>query len=190
MKSLTQPEGTARGDALDLIRKNLHLLDDRTLGSELGLCRIETAELPRPDIQVCPEIEAATTWWAESLRHQPEMDNGDPFQSGLAGMLADRAYIRLTDEQIETFRLWLRAVLQATQAGGGWDPKQPIFASALRGIYNDYHPDWQLCLAWRRAALPGKPDRRFPIKTSMRINPGCVTVRVGYTGREQTIYGR
>lgn len=177
---------TAFCDTLRLLKQNLHLLDDNRLG-ELGLCRIETAKEP-PAIEIYPEIRAAAQWWADQLKASPIMDNGDAFQSVFSSYVANQLNFPLSDQQIDLFRRWLEVALMANAKGTGWNPKAPIFGSANRGVYNDYHPSWLLVLAWQRACLPGDPDHRFPIKTSMHYDPGQVTVRAGYSAREQVLF--
>lgn len=176
----------------DLQAKIVHLSDEQL--ASVGLMRIEEPG-PPPEIEIEPEIACAAKWWADTLRQWTWQENGDPLQSAMASLLSTYQ-APLLEKHIALFQAWLAWTLQQLYttrqwpwgSDNGWNPKEPNHGSYHRYIHNDYHPDRVLVLAARRAGVYGKLDARFPIKTTMKINPGSVKVHRGYGASDQEIF--
>jgi hypothetical protein len=139
------------------------------------------------DSKMTDEIEAAVRWWVSALR-SPHFDNGDALQSGLARMAASR--VNVSEEALVTFGRLLAERLPAFLRAGWWDKaiaeNCQSLGSAARVLVCDYGPGGLLRDCASDAGVPGL---RFPFKTCMRINPGCVQVGCGYRAPFEVIYG-
>lgn len=136
------------------------------------------------------EIEAATEWWADKLRHIAKFDNGDDSPVGgitavLAMTLSAQNAVP-TEKQIDRFRASLDWRLMA-RCVSTWRYDQPNWCSAHRTVHVDYGPDPILRDACDDAGIE-RADSRFPCKTTMWIDPGKVQVAEGYGKGPVTIF--
>ena len=120
----------------------------------------------------------AAKWWADRLREDAKLDNGDESEMGLMTFL-------------------LAKMLQAEENSKGSMNDADKFEIALSKILErrndtwlafgvDYHPDHIL----QEAASKANIDlgmTRLPWKTTMRIEEGKVFVRCGYAANEVEI---
>jgi hypothetical protein len=140
------------------------------------------------------EIRAAVRWWSEKLAGPHFQDNGANLRDfvGLYGSL-QATMVRQdspvpSPNQLQAFRIGLAfAIRDAIETQDIWRPYQPIWGGASEGrcISVDYDPDRMLrdC-----AVKAGISLFRFPIKTTMWLSPGRVTVACGYRAPEEVIY--
>lgn len=134
------------------------------------------------------EIKAAVDWWTDILAsNKPDHDNGDGNEEGrlLLEMLSS-LLPKLDEHKIEIFRAELTKLL-VERISKYWDLDNPDYGSYFRVIYNDYGPDRSLREAAKAAGID-RMDSRFPIKTSMRIDPGKVSVSRGYRSPYVILY--
>ncbi len=133
------------------------------------------------------EIAAAVRWWADQLTQPPVHDNGDLFQSALASSIAATYNKPIEPEKIEKFvELLTAGHVSADQAHDLKRDRQHSDWYNILGV--DYGPDWALKTALEGAGID-QVDSRFPYKTVMWINPGCVKVRNGYGHGVEYLYG-
>lgn len=118
------------------------------------------------------EARTAARWWADKLRDDFTLDNGDPEQHPIVGgMLAlARAKNRegLTVAKIDAFERALIARVQVMLDEGH-----------RLGFGVDYHPDPELGDALSDAEIPVSMTA-LPWKTVMWVRPGSVRVGDGY----------
>jgi len=135
-----------------------------------------------------PEIVAAADWWASRLRGDRSwIDAGDPELTAeiKASVAVER---KRTSTEVLAFRNALVPALEA-HVVPHWDrAKDPQWASALRTVVVDYGPDPVLADAAESAGISRLKTGELPIKTVMWINPGLVTVREGYGGRQVLVW--
>lgn len=129
------------------------------------------------------EIEAAVQWWCEILSEEPKQDNGDALQS-IFITLNSRGAKTPDEEQVKQFGDILFNLLYH-DFNINWDEKCPMRGSGLRCLSVDYAPEGHLETAARKAGID---ERRFPVKTIMWIDPGSITVAVGYGAKPISIY--
>ncbi|HUX02294.1 MAG TPA: hypothetical protein VMY35_15120, partial [Phycisphaerae bacterium] len=137
------------------------------------------------EIRTLPHVRIAADWWTEQLRKGVPKDNGDPFTSSVANFLCPP--ISLSEIQLAGFRdqLILSIVDHLQSLSDTWKQDAPRFGSYLRGFGCDYHPD----LVLRQAAdLAEVPERAFPWKTHMWIDPDGVRVKRGYGAPIETVW--
>lgn len=119
-------------------------------------------------------ITAAVAWWMDTLAGTPKQDNGDAFQSVFAGWAMGNVPSP-TPDQLEAFADYLDARLR--------DPDVSAYEKNYLGC--DYCPGGLLGDAAKHAGIN---TLRFPIKTSMWIRDGKVTVRYGYSAPVEQVY--
>lgn len=119
------------------------------------------------------EIEVAAKWWADQLRTKPKHDNGDATQTAMLA-LATEYQTPVTDIQIDNFQrsLELRLIERCGDSG------------SHLGV--DYGPDTILANASMDAGI--ETAYRFPVKTNMWVQPGCVKVSCGYRAPIEILY--
>ena len=136
------------------------------------------------------EIEAAVNWWAEQL-NGTKQDNGDFIHNAFMSMIK---YEPAMPHQIAQFKANLSKAIEHRikdqykdifQGLTNWYPSDPIRGSAFRNICVDYGADQILMDAAEKAGIHGE---RFPVKTSMWIDPGSVRVGHGYRAPVVEIY--
>jgi hypothetical protein len=152
------------------------------------------------NLPVSDEAEIAAQWWANLLRQIPQhriaADRPGERDDGLAElfevqlMLAGAEHNTLSAAQIETFAACLADLIRTSlMVGEAWEiaardgSKQGAYHRAF-GV--DYDPSQIIKDAWI-AADGGKIMGVFPSKTVMWVNPGSVTVKVGYGSEIQEI---
>ena len=133
------------------------------------------------------EIEIAVKWWGDQLRApMVTFDNGDDSFHGFMGQglaaLNKKAAPIIPETQIQLFELSLTAILkdiceQYPNKNGGY----------FRTLSSDYGPDSKLALACEASKIKCSITT-FPWKTTMRIDPGSVSVSEGYGAETQIIY--
>jgi len=117
--------------------------------------------------------EKAAKWWADRLRGQAKLDNGDTSKTGgmawaMPMMLQQTEKDQRTLEQIDGFEDALTDVLMENES-----------RIEFSGFGVDYHPDWILTKAAERAGVSlGMVS--LPWKTYMRIQDETVHVAEGY----------
>lgn len=131
------------------------------------------------------EVEAAAKWWADQLRREP--DAPADTNGGVLMAIGRNIVQPLPAEQINKFEFGLTMSLLKYLDGKVWDSSDPLLGSALRSVQCDWGPDRILDEAMQYAAIKSA-SLRFPIKTTMWVNPRIVTVRVGYGAPEITVY--
>ncbi len=114
--------------------------------------------------------QKAAKWWADQLRGNAELDNGDnsingAMASGLASMLQEAEKKKQSPELIDKFELELTNVIMEQER--------------IWTIGVDYHPDGILQDAADRAGL-SLGMTTLPWKTTMWIDEEKVSVRCGY----------
>ena len=112
------------------------------------------------------EIDTAATWWAENLGSKSKQDNGDLFMSMFKTMMVSD--IEITEEQKQVFFEALRQELKV-EMERAWNNRVTLDV--------DYSPDFKLATA---AAKTDIDEMLFPMKTTMWIEPGKVSVSCGY----------
>jgi len=123
------------------------------------------------------EITAAVEWWASQLTQRPINQTGDKeVDFSLFSFSSFITVQPLTDQQIETFKAALRDKLEALST-----TDEDLY------LVCDYEPKDMLEAAADEAGIT-EQNHRFPMKTNMWIDPGCVTVSCGYAAPVQTIY--
>lgn len=122
--------------------------------------------------------QKAAKWWADQLRGNAKIDNGDKSSTGamtfiVAMMLQDAERQNRNGEQVDAFERELTASIAGLSD-----------FEARWGLGVDYHPDHLLQEAAGRAGLDlGMAS--LPWKTHMRIENNRVYVACGY-GAEMT----
>jgi len=115
----------------------------------------------------------AAHWWADRLRGESKLDNGDSSETGamvwaMATMLQQAEKDNRAPEQIDAFEDALTDVLIENE---------PRIQFSGFGV--DYHPDWILSKAAERAGVDlGMAS--LPWKTYMHIKGDSVRVAEGY----------
>jgi hypothetical protein len=114
--------------------------------------------------------QKAAKWWADQLRGNAELDNGDNSITGamsfnLATKLQETKKQKQSPELIDKFELELTNVIMEQDR--------------IRTIRVEYRPDALLQEAADRAELPLGMSM-LPWKTTMRIDGEKVSVRCGY----------
>jgi hypothetical protein len=136
-----------------------------------------------------PEVAAAAAWWAQQLAEPATQDVGmrdaaEMLSTGLAQAAAALGRREWTAGELAAFEAALAVRLEAHVGNGDcWDPGCPERGSALRTIGCDYGPDPVLADAADDAGLGRLRSFDLPMKTVMWINPGRVSVAVGYHGQ-------
>ena len=136
-----------------------------------------------------PEVEAAVQWWTTQLIITSSSTTGDPHADADAELVRSWGASRNdtpTKIQIDWFRKALRALI-AVYCAETWKPDNPEWGAACRSVGVDYGPDHILDCALRFGGIRGGV-LTLPIKTSMKIGPGKVEVKVGYGGDTVIIY--
>jgi len=125
-----------------------------------------------------PQIEAAVNWWADKLRFCKQSglsaeERRDPANQGyqFAEILMTISKPSVTDEQIEKFKQSLAAQIENNR---------------IRTLSVDYDPDRTLADALIAARIPDDKGT-LPIKTTMWLDDGKVSVRYGYGAPEEII---
>lgn len=138
-----------------------------------------------------PEVTAAVAWWAGMLGRGDGTDIGDEALS--AAVAPYRATRPANERERDGFRRALCGALERRwrnlDAAGGfvWDARRPEAGSPLRTLAVDYRPDATLAAGLMAAGYPLSATA-LPIKTTMWIDPGWVTVRRGYDGESTILY--
>jgi hypothetical protein len=115
--------------------------------------------------------QKAAHWWADQLRGNAKLDNGDKSEAGaytsiFAALLQSHERTRISNEQIYKFEQLLSAKLEKE------NPK--FFCIGV-----DYHPDYELSQCALKAGInPGMAT--FPWKTMMYIQEESIRISVGY----------
>ena len=120
----------------------------------------------------------AAKWWADHLRGNARLDNGDRSETGamtlvLATILQAKEKEKQSAEQIDRFEAELTKVLLKEKGN-----------YVTVGV--DYDPDYLLCVAAELAELP-LGGATLPWKTTMWIEDDSVKVRLGYQGELQSL---
>lgn len=118
------------------------------------------------------EINAAVAWWCQRLREQPNHNTGDADLNFCIHMFTFEQYEPLPEEKIQAFSTALRELL---------------LTAPPNTISTDYAPEDELRDATRLAGID-HAEIRFPIKTVMWLEDGCVSVKCGYGAPFETIY--
>ena len=114
--------------------------------------------------------QKAAKWWADQLRGNAKLDNGDnsitgAMTFGLAAMLQETEKQKQSPELVNKFELELTNVIMEQDR--------------IWTIGVDYHPDGLLQEAADRAGLPLGMST-LPWKTTMWVDEEKVSVRCGY----------
>lgn len=120
--------------------------------------------------------QKAAKWWADQLRGNAKLDNGDDSPQGgmvaaMAMLLQSKEKTRVSDEAIDKFEQELAKIL---------------IEKNTRYLGVDYHPDHILSEAADRACLP-LGMTTLPWKTSMYIDNDEVRVSCGYGAPSVTL---
>lgn len=138
-----------------------------------------------------PRIEArqAAAWWASRLGNCVNdfgMGSVAEMEMTIGANLGPRG--RFGAETVDLFQqhleVGIEAMLAAAEARdpGSWRPSEPRRAAAFRTLRVDYHPCPVLAAAAEAAGIRlGRFD--LPVKTWMKVNPGQLEVKEGYSGR-------
>jgi len=120
--------------------------------------------------------QKAAKWWADQLRGNAKLDNGDRETGGMASlfgiMLQQAEKTKQSTEQVDAFEKSLADVLLKEQPRWGF------------GV--DYHPDAILEAAAQSASL-NLGMCTLPWKTTMFIDGEKVTVRCGYGAEPEVL---
>lgn len=145
--------------------------------------------MSEPPPKIRPEAAAAAKWWAQWLVTPAVQDNGGRDPSNMVAMsmlqkIGDKE--RFTADDARRFESALAGLIETDMESRRNRVAQDGFSLS---IYIDYWvgPTHILDQACKAANLK-TPDGRFPIKTDMNIEPGWVTVRQSYGGKEEVIY--
>jgi hypothetical protein len=139
-----------------------------------------------PQLIKAPEIDVAVEWWGNQLLGKAELNTGNLIGDLLAREARDKLWHPLSPDQIRRFKYYLKMVLVAAYALS-WDIDNPNWGSAIRAITTDYGPGYFLHIALELAHVENA-DLRIPMKTTMHVDPGKVTVGVGHGTKLQVIW--
>lgn len=189
------PEADRLEECLDEIRRLRTDSDQNAHLMEVAEDQIKKLDMVRHAMSVTiqsmtDEIEVATAWWAEKLRHVARFDNGDDSPTGgLTAIMAMTVSARNpvpTEDQLAEFRISLGERLMV-RCISSWRPDSPDWGSYQRCISVDYGADPILAHACADAGIV-EPDTRFPCKTTMWVNPRRISVSEGYRAEPVIIY--
>jgi len=122
----------------------------------------------------------AAKWWADFLRNgNAPLDNGDKSETGamtfiLASLLHSAETSNTRPDDAQKFEDALASILE-TQKDERW------FSIGV-----DYNPD-RILLEAARIACVDLGSTKLPWKTSMHIDQGKITYRLGYGGESKTL---
>ena len=123
------------------------------------------------------EAIAAAMWWADQLRNGAKLDNGDDSPNG--GIFVALALLgrpSISEEQVQQFQeeLAKRVDAQLQQSSYGVT------------LDCDYHPDHMLAESADAAGIRSNIGV-LPVKTTMHVRKGEVTVSCGYGASYVTV---
>lgn len=132
------------------------------------------------------EIGAAVDWWATVLCEGAKRDSGDAKLNSQMRMIESLRPIdpKVDPYKVQSFRDAMTKGLRIQCERHPASLDDPQRGSILRVVACDYQPGGVLFDA---ANLAGIDQRQFPIKTTMWIDPGAVTVRYGYGAEITTV---
>jgi hypothetical protein len=131
------------------------------------------------------EVRVAVQWWADQLSGDPSPTHTGNVSSEMLTDLVKSAITKPTGEQVKVFREHLKRALLAMVLTEDWadavSSGNPQLGSAFRKVSVGYGPDKILDDAMVAAGLPRLTRQVvLPLKTTMWINPGSVSVGLGY----------
>lgn len=132
-----------------------------------------------------PEAKVAAKWWADQLRRPTKTDTGAPYVDITMSAYYAIRWHPLDGATIDIFQDALETAIEEYLATKAWDPAAPWKDNRVIGV--DYEPDVVLSAACIAAGIDDM-DARLPKKTKLWIDPGEVSVALGYGAQPEVIW--